>query len=60
MRDDRRLNALARGQLRARRGAEPRLSPDGNNRAPREAPMRAATASDAVPALVAILPAVLR
>ncbi len=28
MRDDRRLNVLARGRLRARRGAEPRLSDD--------------------------------
>jgi hypothetical protein len=26
MRDERRLNALARGRLRARRGAEPRLA----------------------------------
>ncbi len=30
MRDDRRLNAMARGRLRARRGAEPRVA-DGSD-----------------------------
>lgn len=43
MRDERRLNALARGRLRARRGAEPRLAGgDTGTARPRGVPQVAA------------------
>ena len=37
MRDGRRLNAIARGRLRAQRGAQPRLPADGDGSPPARA-----------------------
>jgi len=60
MRDDRRLNVLARGRLRARRGAEPRLSGDDARRVrPAGVPQVSVNESPAVQTLVAILEPVL-
>jgi hypothetical protein len=60
MRDDRRLNALARGRLRARRGSEPRVH-DGEARAARLGAVRQVSAveSPVTQRLVAILDPVL-
>jgi hypothetical protein len=60
MRDDRRLNVLARGRLRARRGAEPRLSGDDDRRVrPVFVPQVSADESPAAQRLVAVLEPVL-
>jgi len=56
MRDERRLNALARGRLRAQRSAEPRLpARDGGPPPPRRLPLPAAGESPAGQRLVAVL-----
>ncbi len=61
MRDERRLNALARGRLRARRGAEPRHG-GAENRPERTAAVAQVSSgeSPAAQRLVAILEPVLR
>jgi hypothetical protein len=60
MRDDRRLNALARGRLRAQRGGQRRLPGDDGGRRGRPAVPQVSTAEPpAVQTLVAILGPVL-
>jgi hypothetical protein len=60
MRDDRRVNLLARGRLRARRGAEPRLPADDDRRVrPAGVPQVSADETPTAQRLVAILEPVL-
>ncbi len=62
MREERRLNVLARGRLRAKRGAEPRLSADGDEGPPRALRAEAQVSDGTRPAvgrLVAVLEPVL-
>ncbi len=60
MRDDRRLNALARGRLRAQRGAQRRLPADEDGRGRRGGvPQVSTPEKPAVQTLVAILAPVL-
>jgi len=60
MRDERRLNALARGRLRARRSAEPRLT-NGDGAPGRAAAVSQVSAAESPPTqrLVALLEPVL-